>query len=401
MPVSNRKNKIDYDVVIVGGGMVGLAMAGKLLELGLQVALIDPKPVETEWSQDSIDQRVSAITRASERLFREIGAWNHIANEDKSAYQRMYVWDGESTHGKIEFDASLIAEPNLGHIIENRVLRRALFRTIETHRQLDWLCPETCQQVEYHDDYAELRLESGQRLTSRLLVAADGAFSWLRKASAVGQKQQPYGHKAIVCTVKTDKPHQKTAWQRFDHHGPLAFLPLADEHLCSIVWSVDEPRAKQLLALDKAAFAESLEQTFETTLGRVELVSEPVAFPLFERTAEQMVQNRLALIGDAAHTIHPLAGQGVNLGFSDALELAQTIETSLNKGADIGLLHRLRPFERARKSETKAMQLAMQGFKRLFEQEFPAIQMARSYGLALTNQHPLLKQQLIRKAMGL
>jgi 2-octaprenylphenol hydroxylase len=223
----------------------------------------------------------------------------------------------------------------------------------------------------------------------------------LRKASAVGQKQVPYGHKAIVCTVKTEREHQKTAWQRFDHHGPLAFLPLADERLCSIVWSVDEAKAKQLLSLDKAEFARTLGQTFELTLGQVELVSAPVAFPLFERSAEHMVQHRLALIGDAAHTIHPLAGQGVNLGFADASQLATTIQASLDKGADFGLKHKLRPFERVRKSETKAMQLAMQGFKRLFEQQLPLAQMARSYGLAITDKHPLLKQKLIRQAMGL
>jgi len=402
MPVSNNtKSKLDYDVIIVGGGMVGLALAGELLEQGLDIAVIDPKAVETSWPKETVDQRVSAITRASQHLFMELNAWRNIDNTEKAAYQRMFVWDGESTRGKIEFDANLIAEPNLGHIIENRVIRRALFQSIESHRRLDWLCPQRCQEVEYHQDYAELTLETGQKIKARLLVAADGAFSWLRKASGIGQKQQPYGHKAIVCTVKTELSHQKTAWQRFDHHGPLAFLPLADEHHCSIVWSVDEGFAKNLLSMNRQSFGEALSLTFEETLGQVELLSDPIAFPLFERSAVQMVEHRLALIGDAAHTIHPLAGQGVNLGFSDAHELAQTIKVSLSKGADIGLKHRLRPFERARKAETKAMQLAMLGFKRLFEQELPIVQMARSYGLALTDKHPLLKQKLIRKAMGL
>lgn len=406
MPASNeRAVKVDYDVIIVGGGMVGLALAGKLAgklsSLDLTIAIIDPKPVETEWAAGTIDSRVSAITRASENLFKAIGAWSRIDDADKAAYQRMFVWDGESTHGQIEFDASLIAEHNLGHIIENRVLRRALYQSVEAAGNVDWLCPNKCQAVDYHDEFAELTLDSGQRLKSKLLVAADGAFSWLRKASDVGQEQKAYGHKAIVCTVRTEKPHQETAWQRFDQHGPLAFLPLADEHVCSIVWSVDEDKAAALLSLGQAAFAKQLELTFEGTLGKVSLESKPVAFPLFERTAETMVEERLALIGDAAHTIHPLAGQGVNLGFSDAQELAKTIEKSNSKNIDIGLKYALRPFERARKSETKAMQLAMQGFKRLFEQDFPAVQIARSYGLSLTNKHPLLKQQIIRKAMGL
>ena len=398
---SNRQVTLDYDVIVVGGGMVGLALTAKLAQLDLRVAVIDPKPVDLEWENGTVDSRVSAITRASQRLFQSIEAWQLIDDHDKSAYQRMFVWDGESSSGKIEFDASLIAEPNLGHIIENRVLRRALFQSIERDRHIDWLCPEKCQAVDYQENYAELTLASGKRMKASLLVAADGAFSWLRKTSDIGQEQNAYGHKAIVCTVKTEKSHLQTAWQRFDHHGPLAFLPLRDSSLCSIVWSVDESFAEELLSLERSAFAKRLTQTFESTLGQVEVQSTPVAFPLFERTADRMAQHRLALIGDAAHTIHPLAGQGVNLGFSDALELAKAIDVSLKKGADIGLKHRLRPFERARKSETKAMQLAMQGFKRLFEKEIPAVQMARSYGLAVTDKHPVLKQKLIRKAMGI
>lgn len=402
MPVSSKRElKLDYDVIIVGGGMVGLALASKLSQLEMTIAIVDPKPVQMEWAEDDIGQRVSAITRASENLFKDIGAWREIGEHEKSDYRRMFVWDGESTHGAIEFDADLIAAPNLGHIIENRVQRRALYRTIETARNVDWLCPNKCQNVEYHDDFAELTLDSGQRLKSQLLVAADGAFSWLRKASGIGQKQQAYGHKAIVCTVRTEHEHQKTAWQRFDQHGPLAFLPLPNPNQCSIVWSVDESKSKALLALDKESFARQLTLNFEETLGAVTLESDLVAFPLIERSAERMIAPRLALIGDAAHTIHPLAGQGVNLGFADALELATVIKQSLIRNADIGLTHRLRPFERVRTAETKTMQLAMQGFKRLFEQDIPVVQMIRSYGLALTHKHPVLKQRLIRQAMGI
>ncbi|AOE48885.1 UbiH/UbiF/VisC/COQ6 family ubiquinone biosynthesis hydroxylase [Kangiella sediminilitoris] len=396
---SDRRNKVDYDITIVGGGMVGLALACRLASEDLTIAVIEPKPVEMQWPEGDVDQRVSAITRASQRLFESIGAWEQISASEKAPYRRMIVWDGESTQGEIEFDASLIAEPNLGHIIENRVLRRSLFKVAEKNRNINWMCPYKCQEVAYHDDFAELTLNSGERLKSSLLVAADGAFSWLRKASGIGQKQQPYGHKAIVCTVKTERSHQATAWQRFDHDGPLAFLPLADEHTCSIVWSVKEERANQLLQAEN--FNQLLQQRFENRLGNISVESDLVAFPLFERATEQMVAERLALIGDAAHTIHPLAGQGVNLGFADAEELAQCIHTSIMRKADIGKRYRLRPFERARKAETKNMQLAMMGFKRLFEQEIPIIQMARSYGLAQTNKHPLLKQKLIRQAMGI
>lgn len=396
-----QSNKPDYDLIIVGGGMVGLALASRLAQTQLKIAVIDPKPVDMNWDRTKYDLRVSAITRASQQLLDEIGAWSFIEQEEKTAYRRMYVWDGEASRGKIEFDAKLLAEPNLGHIIENRVLRRSLFQAIKPYRNIHFLSPQKCAQVSYQSEQAIIELADGKSISAKLLVAADGAMSWLRKNSFINMKQNPYGHKAIVATIKTEKPHQDTAWQRFDHNGPLAFLPLTDEHHCSIVWSVKSDYADQLMALKDKEFLQRLEQTFECALGQCQETSQRVAFPLIERTAECLVKDRIALMGDAAHTIHPLAGQGVNLGFSDVEELAQLIEKSNGKQQDIGLKRNLRPYERARKGEIFMMQKAMQGFKLLFEQHMPLIQMTRSYGLALTNQHPLLKQQLIKQAMGL
>ncbi|NVK21933.1 MAG: UbiH/UbiF/VisC/COQ6 family ubiquinone biosynthesis hydroxylase [Kangiellaceae bacterium] len=406
MKTHSPKPKFSHDIVIVGGGMVGLALAAKLTNYGfgnsqLKIAVVDPKPVQMDWDVSEYDLRVSAITRASENLFREVGAWDYIGETEKSAYQRMYVWDGESSRGKIEFDAGLVAQTDLGHIVENRVLRRALFQAIEKQNNIDWLCPQQCSSVEYHEDFAQLTLQSGQQLTCQLLVAADGAFSWLREHSGVDLEATAYGHKAIVCTVETELPHQATAYQRFDHHGPLAFLPLPEKHTSSIVWSVDEAKAKNLLDLSQQDFTKQLEQTFESHLGRIKNISKRVAFPLFERTSDRMINHRLALVGDAAHTIHPLAGQGVNLGFSDVLELANLIEKNQQKQKDIGIKSSLRPYERARKGDIFVMQKAMLGFKKLFEQEKPFVQMLRSYGMNIADRHPLLKQQLIKKAMGL
>lgn len=396
-----QQSNPDYDLIIVGGGMVGLALAARLAQSQLKIAIIDPKPVEMSWDKSDYDLRVSAITRASQKLLDEVGAWGFIEQDEKTAYLRMYVWDGEASRGKIEFDAKLLAEPNLGHIIENRVLRRSLFQAIKPYRNIEFLSPQKCAQVSYRAEQAIIELADGKSISAKLLVAADGAMSWLRKNSGIEIKQKPYGHKAIVATIKTEKEHQYTSWQRFDHNGPLAFLPLTDEHHCSIVWSVKSDYADQLMALDDKDFLQRLEQTFENTLGQCLETSQRVAFPLIERTAECLVKDRVALIGDAAHTIHPLAGQGVNLGFSDVKELAQVIEKSNGKQQDIGLKRNLRPYERVRKGEIFMMQKAMQGFKLLFEQDMPLIQMTRSYGLALTNQHPLLKQQLIKQAMGL
>ncbi|MCW9028916.1 MAG: UbiH/UbiF/VisC/COQ6 family ubiquinone biosynthesis hydroxylase [Kangiella sp.] len=396
-----QSSNTDFDLIIVGGGMVGLALAARLARTQLKIAIIDPKPVVMSWDNSKFDLRVSAITRASQQLLDEIGAWDFIEQVEKTAYQRMYVWDGEASRGSIEFDANLLAEPNLGHIIENRVLRRSLFQAIKPYRNVQFFDQQKCAKVTYQPEQAIIELADGKSISSKLLVAADGAMSWLRKNSGIEIKQKPYGHKAIVATIKTEKPHQDTAWQRFDHNGPLAFLPLTDEHHCSIVWSVKSNYADQLVALDDKEFLQRLEQTFEFTLGQCLETSQRVAFPLIERTAECLVKDRIALIGDAAHTIHPLAGQGVNLGFSDVEELAQTIEKSHGKQQDIGLKRNLRPYERARKGEIFMMQKAMQGFKLMFEQETPVIQMMRSFGLATTNKHPILKQKLIKQAMGL
>lgn len=396
-----QNNSQDYDLIIVGGGMVGIALAARLAQARLKTAIIDPKPVDMSWDKTEYDLRVSAITRASQQLLEEVGAWSCIEQGEKTAYRRMYVWDGESSRGNIEFDANLLAEPNLGHIIENRVLRRSLFQAIKPYRNIEFISPQKCSKVTYQPEQANIELADGKTISAKLLVAADGAMSWLRKNSGIEIKQNPYGHKAIVATIKTEKPHQYTAWQRFDHNGPLAFLPLTDEYHCSIVWSVKNAYADQLMALNDKQFLQRLEQTFENTLGQCLATSQRVAFPLIERTAESLVQDRIALIGDAAHTIHPLAGQGVNLGFSDVEELARTVEKSHAKQQDISLKRNLRPYERARRGEIFLMQKSMQGFKLLFEQQAPLVQMTRSYGLALTNQHPLLKQHLIKQAMGL
>lgn len=219
-----QQSNPDYDLIIVGGGMVGLALAARLAQSQLKIAIIDPKPVEMSWDKSDYDLRVSAITRASQKLLDEVSAWDYIGQDEKTAYQRMYVWDGEASRGKIEFDAKLLAEPNLGHIIENRVLRRSLFQAIKPYRNIEFLSPQKCARVSYQAEQASIELADGKSISAKLLVAADGAMSWLRKNSGIEIKQKPYGHKAIVATIKTEKLHQETAWQRFDHNGPLAFL---------------------------------------------------------------------------------------------------------------------------------------------------------------------------------
>ncbi|NVJ67863.1 MAG: UbiH/UbiF/VisC/COQ6 family ubiquinone biosynthesis hydroxylase [Gammaproteobacteria bacterium] len=379
--------------------MVGLSLAAKLKNHNLKIVIIDPKAVQLDFADD-YDLRVSAITRSTENWLKDIAAWSFLKSAKKSAYDKMQVWDGESTSGQIEFDAKSITEKNLGYIVENRELRSAIYQATQDPN-IDFMFGEKCQSVSYQEDFAQLDLESGYSLQAKLLVAADGAFSWLRSASKIDLSEKPYGHKAIVATIRTELPHNQTAYQRFDHKGPLAFLPLNDQNHCSIVWSVQEDYAERLLALSEQEFIAQLANTFENKLGRLSLESQRLAFPLFERAVETNIQHRLALIGDAAHTIHPLAGQGVNLGFADAKELAETILNNQQKQKDIGALQSLRPYQRNRASDNLQMQLSMSAFKTLFEQKQPFIQTIRAFGLNTVNKLPLLKKQIIRRAMGL
>lgn len=391
----------NYDLIIVGGGMVGLAFAAKLKGSDLKIAIVDSKPVQMEFMSGDYDLRVSAITRASENLLKEVNAWHFIEKNSKSPYKKMFVWDGESTSGEIEFSASSIGQDNLGHIIENRTLRRALYQSINNEKNIELIFEDSCKKVSYSKDFAELRLESGKTLSASLLIAADGALSWLRNNSSIETNQSDYGHKAIVATIKTEVDHKETAFQRFDQKGPLAFLPFKESHFCSIVWSQENYYADQLCALGEPEFIERLEQAFEFKLGKLELSSERLSFPLIERTVDSNIHHRLALIGDAAHTIHPLAGQGVNLGFSDAQILAETVLSAHKKSKDIGLQVSLRPYQRQRASDTLLMQQSMRLFKNLFSSTSPIIEFARASGMSALNKQELIKNSLMKKALGI
>lgn len=390
-----------YDIIIVGGGMVGLAFAAKLKGSDLNIAVVDPKPVQIEFPEGNYDFRVSAITRASENVFREVNAWQFLEESHKLAYKKMFVWDGESTSGEIEFDAHSIGQENLGHIIENRALRKALFQSLNAKNNVKFIFEDPCLNVFYHDDSAELILHSGKKLSAKLLVASDGALSWLREKSKIQVEQNDYGHKAIVATIKTEKSHQATAYQRFDHKGPLAFLPLKNSNLCSIVWSQDSHFANKLCAMNERDFIEYLQQVFENKLGKLKIASKRISFPLIERTVETNINHRLALIGDAAHTIHPLAGQGVNLGLSDAKCLAETVLKMDSKNKDIGLKQNLRPYQRQRASDVLLMKQSMSGFKTVFGEKTPALQMVRATGMDLLNKQSLIKNVIIKKALGI
>lgn len=387
------------DVAIVGGGMVGLAVACGLQGSGLRVAVIEshlPQPLAPDAAPEL---RVSAINAASEKLLTHLGVWPKIS-ERASCYHGMEVWERDS-FGQIAFDDKSFGFSHLGHIIENSVIHQALWQRAEQCSDITLMAPTEINQVAWGENEAFLTLKDGAMLTARLVVGADGANSWLRDKADIPLTFWDYNHHALVATIRTAEPHQAVARQAFHGDGILAFLPLSDPHLCSIVWSLPPEEAARMQQVDDEAFNQALSVAFNMRLGLCTVESERRVFPLTGRYARSFAGHRLALVGDAAHTIHPLAGQGVNLGFMDAAELIAEIRRLNLEGKDFGQHLYLRRYERSRKHSAAVMLASMQGFRDLFAGSNPAKKLLRDIGLKLADTLPGVKPQLIRQAMGL
>jgi 2-octaprenylphenol hydroxylase len=393
----------DYDVIIVGSGTVGATLACALLRGGMNVALIEITPA-TPINTETPDLRVFALTRASERIFINLGLWDAIVQRRASPFRQMYVWDTDSP-SYIHFDSASLVEPLLGHIVEQSILQTALLEQLTQFDTLTWYRPAKIQQFDLPTpssrEKATIHLDNGAVLTTRLLVSAEGAHSAIRTLAGIPYTLHDYGQQAIVTNIITEQNHQETAWQRFLPTGPLAFLPLLDPQHCSIVWSADTPLAQRLMALEKSEFLQALTKAFANKLGLVLDCGQRLTFPLQRRYIHQYVQPRLALVGDAAHTVHPLAGQGVNLGLLDVAALSEIILNAYVNRQDFGQYQTLRRYERWRKGHNLAMVLLMDGFKQLFSTDFLPLLWARTIGLNLTNDNVFLKQMMMRRAMGL
>lgn len=390
-----------YDIIIVGAGMVGATLACGLAEEAeqLKIAVIDASEPNFDWDKNSYDMRVSAITRASQTLLKNIGAWDKIIAQRVSPYQDMFVWDA-GAKGELHFDSADMGEADLGHIIENRVIVKALHQRIKEFSQIELLCPAKLASIEFKLDKTHVILEDKSELSANLIVAADGTRSWVRQQANIAVKGWDFDQAALVTTVKTEKHHKDTAWQRFLSTGPLAFLPLTEGY-SSIVWSTSPAEAKRLTEISEDEFAVELEHAFESKLGKITSVASRAVFPLRLFETLNYVQHRLALVGDAAHTIHPLAGQGVNLGLADVASLMDVVVDALNNKKDIGDLKVLRRYERWRRADNRSMLLAMDGLKRLFGSELTSVKNLRSVGLNAANKITPLKNIIMRQAMGI
>lgn len=393
------------DLIIVGAGMVGSTLALALEGSGLNIVVLDASPLEVADFDPlgGFEPRVSALSAASQRILQRVGAWPGIAARRASPYTDMHVWDGSGT-GQIHFSAETVHAEVLGHIVENRVVQDALLETMQRGGRLQLIGDARVEQLTQTAEGWRLTLGDGRELHTPLMIAADGANSAIRRLAGCETREWDYLHQAIVTSVRCSEAHQRTAWQRFTDDGPLAFLPLerdGDRHWCSIVWSVTEAEAKQLMALDEAAFRTALGRAFEERLGEVLEVDPRLCIPLRQRHAKRYVQPGLALIGDAAHTIHPLAGQGVNLGLLDAAVLAEVLKAAVARGERVADVRVLSRFERRRMPHNLAMMAAMEGFERLFQADLLPLRWLRNAGLKAVEALPEAKALFVRQALGL
>lgn len=409
----NRKR---LDIAVVGGGMVGLAQAGLLAvrHPQLQIAVLEASTEEPEISAQQYDPRVVALTQASRELLDEIGVWDGAAAERACPYTEMRVWDAEGT-GSVRFNSRDVQMPNLGHIVENNVLVAALrariaelpnvelvsgFRLESWWRDCGhWFLQPRSERV----NVIEGLEENSEAVSTRLLIGADGARSRVRDLLRIRSHDTDYHQTALVCIARCERNHQHTAWQRFLKSGPLAFLPLAglgDDNHCAVVWSADDELARELLMLDDAAFALNLEKAFESRLGAVESVSERYSFPLRARHAEGYFGPGAVLIGDAAHSIHPLAGQGANLGLQDVRVLSEEIARGLKRGLEPAHESVLSRYQRRRRGDNASTLKAMSTFKSLFGAGDLHWRWLRNTGLSVVDASPLLKKRIILRAMA-
>lgn len=382
-----------FDLIIVGGGLAGASLAVALRDTRLRIALVEhAAPSRAEgW-----DSRIYAVSPANAAFLDAIGAWRHLDAARIAPIRGMQVYGDQG--GEISFSAYETGVPELAWIIESSSMACELWEGGKRQANLSLLCPGRPQALEMRDEAVVLTLDDGQVLAAKLLVAADGRDSWVRASAGLPAHDTPYGEKGLVANFLTERPHRGIAYQWFRGDGVLAYLPLPGNRI-SIVWSAPDLLADELCALPAQLLADRVAEAGAQTLGHLSPLTPAAAFPLRLIRVPQTVAPRLALLGDAAHGIHPLSGHGINLGFQDAAELAALL-SGAQPWQDIGYERFLQRYQRARREETQLMQTATDGLRRLFRESVPGLRPLRNAGMRLTNQLPYLKNSLVRYALG-
>lgn len=398
---STRGARGRVDAAIVGGGVVGAACALALAQQGLQVTLIESAEPPA-WSPQAHDLRVYAFAPDNAALLDAIGVWPQVRDARAQAYRRMRVWDAAGGD-ELRFDADALAVQQLGWIIEHALLQDRLWVAL---RRSDVVlrCPAKVTGLTQDADGATLELDDGLRVDARIAIAADGGQSTLRALAGIGTDEHDYAQRGVVAYIACERAHEDTAWQRFLPTGPLAFLPCAPRsdaaNVCSIVWTLPEAEAQRVLALDDAAFANELERAFASRLGAMRPLGARVGFPLRSRLAREFVAGRVLAIGDAAHVVHPLAGQGVNLGLRDVSALRDAVADAQAKRIDWAGPHRLARWARARRSDSVASAQAFTAINRAFSNDHLLATLLRGHALGLAGKIAPLNRALWRHAAG-
>ena len=383
----------EFDLIIVGGGLAGASLAVALRDTSLRIALVESRP---PGRPDGWDARVYAISPANAAFLEQIGAWRHLDAERIAPIRGMEI-RGDAG-GELSFSAYETGVPELGWILESSLMACEFWEGVKRQGNLTLFCPTRPQQLTFTPDAALLDLADGTTLSARLLVGADGRDSWVRETAGLVAVNTPYGEKGVVANLETEKQHRNIAYQWFRDDGVLAYLPLPGNRI-SIVWSTPDDHADELCRLPAEAFCERLAEAGGYALGQLKVLTPPAAFPLRLMRVPQTVAPRLALVGDAAHGIHPLSGHGINLGFQDASELARLLSAA-QPWQDIGNERFLQRYQRARREETTLMQTTTDGLRRLFKESPPGLRTLRNLGLNTTNRLSFIKNSLVRYALG-
>jgi 2-octaprenyl-6-methoxyphenol hydroxylase len=391
----------DYDIIIVGGGMVGASLACALGNSSLRIAVVEAI-APGEPGQPSYDDRTIALAYSSRRIFEGIGVWDNIAQRSASPIEHIHISD-RGHFGFTRLHASDMGIEALGYVAETRALGAALYESMATYSNIELICPATVNSVNILTDRAELTVEDdgkARNISARLAVAADGGDSPLRRAVGIEASRHEYDQTAIVANVTPGKDHQNTAYERFTSTGPLALLPMPGKR-CAVVWSTSKDNVETMLGWSDEEYLAKLQERFGDRLGRFERVGKRAAYPLSLTRVKQSVSNRIALIGNAAHTVHPVAGQGFNLGLRDVATLAQVIVDATRDGKDFGALEVLGPYAAWRKRDNQRVATFTDGLVRVFANDFLPLMVARNVGLSLVNLFPSVKRAFIRRTSGL